>query len=837
MKHFFDREAASHSRTASCWLGALLSLVTVLLLLVGAAASQSMAGQSSSEPPFEVTVADDSNQPVPAASVEVRQGTKVAASATTDDKGKARLSLRGIGEYQISVRKQGYIPIDLPLTLSAGAARTFEVMLPKAALSQQTVEVTAEAPNPVAEATPAGQTKLEVQQAKNAPGKPPTIADALPLVPGVIRAKDGSVHIAGLGENHSAMLVNSVNVTDPATGEFGMTIPIDSVETLSVSEMPYLAQYGKFTAGVITAETRKGDDKWRFDVNDPLPEFRIRSWHVNGLKSATPRVNLSGPLVKGKLYFLTGTEYLLQKQSVITLPYPQNQTKTSAINSFTQLDAVLSPRQMLSLSVHAAPHYSDYSGLNFFNPMWVTSNVDQRQYTGAVAHKLALGEGLLQSTFAVTRVSTTVVPQSYGDMILAPDGNTGSYFSSQSRQANRYEWIENWTPRKLHLLGDHTFQVGLSIARSEDNGYFEARTTTIEDASGNTVSTINFKGGSPYSVHDTEPAVYVQDHWALNSRFALDAGYRMEGQTISHSARSAPRGGFVWSPSESGNTVVRGGVGIFYDYVPLNTYAFSSYPEQEIDGVLYGNVTDEAARSSSLVHSGQVSGNFAPYSIAANIEVQRTVNRWLTMSVKYLHSNANNQLTLQQENGAMVLGSSGWAHTRQFEFTAKVGSSEKRRFFFSYVRQRAVGELSDASQYLGNNPYPVIRQDIVASMPSEIPNRFLLWGTYSLPRKIRLTPKVEFRNGFPFQPTDQTQQYVTVNGPQPRFPRYFSADMRVSKDIQVNAKHAIRLSGTIQNLTDHFNPLEVHSNINDPSYGTFFGNWGRKFMIDFDFLF
>jgi hypothetical protein len=59
------------------------------------------------------------------------------------------------------------------------------------------------------------------------------------------------------------------------------------------------------------------------------------------------------------------------------------------------------------------------------------------------------------------------------------------------------------------------------------------------------------------------------------------------------------------------------------------------------------------------------------------------------------------------------------------------------------------------------------------------------------------------------------------HGPQYRFPRYFSLDLRVSKDIQVNAKHAVRLSGSVRNLTDHFNPLEVHSNTADPSMALF----------------
>jgi hypothetical protein len=43
--------------------------------------------------------------------------------------------------------------------------------------------------------------------------------------------------------------MNSVDVTDPATGDFGLSVPIDSIETVKVMQSPYLAQYGNFTAG------------------------------------------------------------------------------------------------------------------------------------------------------------------------------------------------------------------------------------------------------------------------------------------------------------------------------------------------------------------------------------------------------------------------------------------------------------------------------------------------------------------------------------------------------------------------------------------------------------
>ncbi len=254
----------------------------------------------------------------------------------------------------------------------------------------------------------------------------------------------------------------------------------------------------------------------------------------------------------------------------------------------------------------------------------------------------------------------------------------------------------------------------------------------------------------------------------------------------------------------------------------------------------YLNLTQQAASHFPLVDRDNAnSGNFAPYSVAWNLEVERSVMRQLVVRLKYLHSEANDLITLTPEvlggQNAMVLGSAGWAHTRQIEFTTKIGSETKKQFFFSYVRQYTRGTITDATSFLGNYPFPVVRQGIVGSSPSEVPNRFLLWGAYALPKQISVMPKIEYRDGFPYQPLDVYQQYVDLTGPQPRFPRYFSLDMRVSKEVQVG-KHAVRFSVSALNLTNHFNALDVHSNTADPLYGSFFGNYHRHFLLDFDFL-
>jgi hypothetical protein len=829
----------------------LLALVVCHLVLCGLALGQGPG--ASRTIPVNVSVSDENNHPVADAKIEVNEAGNSLSTVATDAAGKAATSVPVAGNYRITISKPGFVTTDTTLDVtSASAEQTVDVVISSAALSQQSINVTGEPDNPVTDTAPIRDT-LAPAQAKNAPSNPATLNDALPLVPGVVRGPDGTVRIAGFGEDHSALLVNSVDVTDPSTGGFGLSVPIDSVQTIEVAVMPYLAQYGKFTAGVVTAETRRGGDKWDYSLNDPFPDFRIRSGHLNGIADAAPRFNVSGPLMANRIYFLEGAEYLYNSPEVRTLPFPENLTTSKAFNSFTQLDFILTPKQTLTGSYHFAPHSVEYAGLDYFNPQPVTPNADFHETTATLVHRWAIGDGLLKSTLAGTSVSSSVEPQANTNMVLTPGQNTGNYFAQQSRDAGRYQWIEEWSPRNWHFAGEHSFKVGSVVGHSDNEGQFQANPVVIQNSTGQTIQQIRYVGGKPYDVSDTSPAFYAQDHWVLNSHVALDAGLRFEGQTITSTKRTAPRMGMVWSPDTAGKTVVRGGIGIFYDAVPLDVYAFNSYPEQLIttydaqglpigSPIRYINLTDEAASSKfPFINRKLKSGNFAPYSVAWNMEVERVISRALMVRVKYLQSNAQGQITLQpeivDERHAMVLGSEGSAQTRQAELTARIGADGNRQFYFSYVRQYAYGDINSAAAYLGNFPSPVVQSNFTAALPSEIPNRFLLCGNYALPRKFSVAPHVEYRDGFPFQATDVWQQWIATPGPQYRLPHYFALDLRMSKELQVNAKHAVKLSVTVRNLTNHSNPLEVYSNNADSQYGRFFGNYDRKFLFDFDFLY
>jgi outer membrane receptor for ferrienterochelin and colicin len=121
-------------------------------------------------------------------------------------------------------------------------------------------------------------------------------------------------------------MVNALDTTDPATGQFGATVPIDSVASLNVFRSPFLAEYGRFTAAVVVVDTKRGGEKWHGELNDPTPELRLRSRHIRGVRGFTPRVSFSGPLIRKRLYLFQSAEYRLNKLPVFALPFPENET-------------------------------------------------------------------------------------------------------------------------------------------------------------------------------------------------------------------------------------------------------------------------------------------------------------------------------------------------------------------------------------------------------------------------------------------------------------------------------------------------------------------------------
>jgi hypothetical protein len=756
------------------------------------------------------------------------------------------------GSWTVLAAKDGFEPASKPVQISSGA--NLEVTLTLNPKTQSTSVEVSEKVAPV-EQTSAQQTELRPAEVKNLPNNPATISDALPLVPGVVRASDGELKINGTDEQRSSLIVNQTDVTDPATGKFGQTLPVDAVESMTVLSTPFLAQYGRFTASVIAVETKRGGEKWHFDLNDPFPDPRVRSYHLMGFRNETPRLAVGGPLIANRLYINTAFVYFFDNAPVRTLPFPHNESKLQSINSFTQLDLILSPKQIVTATVHVSPQHINFVNPDYFNPQPVTATYAQHNYVGTAADHWGVFNGILDSSLSIQRFDAYIGAQGDADMFMTPTGNLGNFFGRQNRTANRQEWLETWSAPPVRLLGTHLLKTGTSLTGLGNVGQFVYHPVNILDNYGTLLENINFSAKNAFNRNDLEFTGFVQDHWSLNSQLAFDYGARVEHQRLAASLRIAPRAGFAWTPLADARTVIRAGWGQFYDHIPLDVYTFGRYPDRTVtyyapDGSVIGAPIDYinvigsvTGPRSFLVRGNQVTGGFAPRGSTYNAQVEHRFSRLLHVRATYSNNHSVGLITLEPDllgtTHEIVLNGDGSSTYRQFETTTKLAWRDGEQLVFSYTRSRAQGTLNNFDTYLGNFPVPQLQPVVYSNLPADLPNRFLVWGHVKVPFwKLEMDPVVEYRNGFPYAQYDVLQNYVGIPyGNATRFPDFFSADARVMRDFKVTAKYSVRLSLTGLNLTNHFNALAIHANTADPQYGVFFGNYHRRYRFDFDVLF
>lgn len=824
-------------------LGTLCLLITQCIpILLGA-------------PTIRVTSKDSENHPIANAEVQLKVGDKVIETRFTNADGVTEFSGIPAGIYNIEIWKHGYHELrQMQMTVSPGASQEIEFILTALIQVKETLDVTATPDKPVEQGS-SPPTELQKDQIQNLPNRPLSVEEALPLIPGVVRTPDDRIRISGSNEHSSAFIVNGADVTDPATGQFGLTVPVDIVENLSVLKTPYLAQYGRFTAGVISVETRGGGDKWSFEFNDPFPEVRVRGGSIVGIRGFTPRLTVNGPVIRNRLFLSQGLEYGLRKIATRTLGFPENETKQESVNSFTQVDYVFSPNHQITGTFHPSRRRSQYVNLEYFNPQIVTPNVRANDYTGTFIDRWMIKGKLVESLLAIKQYSGDVWGQGSQDMVLTPTGNQGNYFSQQNRTASRFEWMESIAFQPVERRGRHDVKLGWAIARSASQGEFTGHPVNILDDQGRLRTRLEFVEGQPFNRSDLQTEFFAQDRWGLNPKTALDLGLRVEHQSITSTFRLAPRAGIAWTPFINKGPVFRSGFGLFYDRVPLSIYSFDHYPDQLVttynpigeivDGPrrFFNTIEQPTSQKFPFIRSGKEAGSFAPYSAAWSVGVEQPFRTFLRVQANYLQNNSNGFviITPRSSEGKDILSAEGAGRLRyrQLELTSRFSLREKQEFLFSYVRSKSKGDLNDFNQYLGNFPFPLVRPNQLSNLPGDSPHRILAWGILNLPKKFIFAPLMEYRTGFPYAQLDAFQNYVGLpNRDQTRFPDFFSLDVRLTREFRIffKPKYTVRCSFRVINLTNHFNPLGVHANIADPWHGTFFGYVRRTYIVDLDVL-
>jgi Carboxypeptidase regulatory-like domain len=391
--------------------------------------------------------------------------------------------------------------------------------------------------------------------------------------------------------------------------------------------------------------------------------------------------------------------------------------------------------------------------------------------------------GPLTSTlFAETRLqlrrsSTASASASDTPTIRVLDAFTsGGAQQDGGRQATDLELATNvdWA------LGKHAVRFGALV----EGGSYRSDTRTNYLGTYTFASLADFEAGRPsaYTRRLGDPFVqyahwqaglFVQDDWRARKNLTLSGGLRYELQThLGDRWNVAPRAGFAWSPFAGGRTTVRGGGGIFYDWLDAQTYEQTL----RVDGLrqqdlvvrnpgypdpFAGDASQEVLPTSKfLLPPGLV----MPTRAMINVGVSQQIRPMFTVNVNYNHTEGRNRFRGRNINAPLAGArpDPAFGTITQVEPTARmrgdtlnvgmnVNVPQRRMFLFAnlaWIRQR-----NDAD---GTFSLPADSYDVAAEWgpAAGVPN-YVASAMFSSPlwRNVRISLSTSLQGGAPYNVT------------------------------------------------------------------------------------
>jgi len=777
---------------------------------------------------------DGTRSLVPGATVSLT-GPGAMQQAIADEHAVCRFSGLAPGRYQVDAVAPGLSGSNTVVVSQSGVTEVSVEL--RVALVKESVTVT-DSSDRADSTDPSEQTTVAKSTILNSPNKDDRIDSVLPLIPGVVRGPDGLINMKGARGSQSGALINSANVTDPVTGNQAMTLPIDVVQSVTVVSNPYDPEYGRLTGAVSSVETTTGNyDGFHASVQNLLVRPRRRDGDFIGIESWTPRLTFTGPLVKHKVAFTQSFEYRFVRTPVYSLPQLTRDMKFEGLTSFTQIDANLTSRQTLTASFTLYPQKLNYLGLNTFTPQPSTPDLHQRGFMASIQHRDAIGsDGLLVSQFSFKRFDADVTANSTDPYQLLVETTAGGYFDLQRRRSDRVEWQETFQFGVRNWLGSHQLKVGTDYAHSSYDGHVDLLPVSIVGVDGVPVQSIEFGPASQFHVGENAIAWFIGDKWQPLQRLTVDLGLRFDHDSITGTTHPAPRAGFALMLTKDQKTVLKGGAGLFYDRVPLNTASFPFLPGRTVTTFdAGGNILSSTEYINALP-----SGLHNPRSTSWNVELDREVTSALVVRGSYQQRRTTRDFVLDPDAplGILSLSNHGTSTYHEAQLTAQY-KLRRATINASYVRSKAYGDLNDFNQFFGNNAVAVIERDERGRLAFDAPNRFLAWGEWNAPFKLTLLPVLDVHTGFPWSPVDQDRDFVGPRDSQ-RYPPFTSFDLQVTRQVRlpIPREHLkARVGFSVFNLFNQFNPRDVQADVDSLRYAALFNGVGRmfrgKFTVDF----
>jgi hypothetical protein len=755
--------------------------------------------------------------------------------AVSDSEGRFRFSGLKPGAYGLRAALAGFQEI-VRRGLSLMGDEDLEVNLDIALAVTEHVDAVVKPDQ--APMTAASQETIAGKMIDIAPVKGDDFQALLPMLPGVLRGPDGRINMKGGRPTQTGLQMSQAYLNDPATGNAGFDLPVDAIGSIDVLPNPYTAEYGRFSSGLTKIETRPGTDRWQTSATNfiPAPCLKLCDERSLGIRAYDPRLSVSGPLIKDRLFLSESVQFHDHKEYIPSLPRSSDDITATSLTAFTRLDAHLSTDHQITGTVALFLRNVDFANLNTFNPQPVTPSFLQDGYNVGLVDTVRLFDtALLETTVNFKRYDATIGGHGSADMIIAPGGNSGNFFNHQSRRTSTVQGIESFQVVR-HWAGDHLLKVGIDALNLSFDGTSESQTVDVLREDGTLDQRIDFNGPTAQHVETTDIGAFVQDGWRWNDRVLLEFGARIDRDGVIQRTNASPRLGAVVAVLPDGRGILRGGTGRFYERTPLLVGAFEQLETRTVTQFAVDGVTP---LGSPIQFVNRFDGRLeTPSSRVWNVEYDHRLTSTVLLKVNHLERVGTNEYLIEPlepeasglpgSTGSLDLSSSGRSNYRETEATLRYIGPADRQLTLTYVRSRSEGDLNSFDTFFGNFRDPIIRPDQYALTNVDVPNRLIALAVFYA-GKWRVAPLIEARNGFPYSIVNQDQDFVGQRN-SARFPFFYSLDLGISRPIVIRHRNA-RIGLKANHLLNNWAPRDVQANIASPSFGTFYNSIVPRFNL------
>jgi hypothetical protein len=796
-----------------------------------AQAREDVAQASQNAPEFTgktkvaITVVDENGVAVPGARITV-SGEQGVRQAETDYAGRCEWTDLAPATYQVRVEKEGFYAF-LSDAVRIGEIDTLEVTLNHV---REFVEVVNVVYSPPA-IDPVKTSSTENLSSEEVVNLPYTVTRdiryALPLMPGVLQDALGQVHVNGSSTRQIVDRLDGFNIADPANGLFMLRVSTDALRSVEVLGSRASAEHGKGSGGVLNLGTGMGDDRFRISSTDFVPSLQNRKGiHIN---TWTPRATVSGPLRKGKAWFLDALDGEYDLSIIEELPEGADRNPAWFLGNLAKAQVNLTPGNNLTTSFLINRFRTEHAGLSPFNPQEATTNEDESVYVFTVKDQAMLGNGmLLEVGLGASRFQSDLQPLGDKPYVIRPESTSGNYFATAAGRASRWQGIANVFLPPWRWHGRHECKIGIDLDRVTTHQFVTRRPYSILREDGTLSREVTFTAVPAFTKSNAEVSGHAQDRWSESDRLLLEAGARVDWDQVLRRPLFSPRlaSSLVLTPDRQ--TKLTWGIGLYYDATSLDLLT-RGLTGRRLD-LFYDSTGETLVRppveTSLLV---EARGLRAPRFLNWSIDLERKLPKETCFTMRLLRKRGANGWTYINRgaaqgdpfSGRFELVNERRDHYDALELTARRTFKGNNVVFASYTRSAA---RSTAVLNFSLDS-PLFSPQAGGPLPWDSPSRLDSWGWLPLPWKCTLAYWLDWRDGFPFSLVNQDEQLVGSPDSH-RYPAYFSLNVHLERRFHVlGFEWALRAG--FDNITNHQNPFAVDNNVDSRHFLTFGAIQGR----------